>query len=394
MNRYLNLLDFTIHSLRRRGWKNLFLLLLFSYLVFLFTSVLMLTGAIKKEVQNGISVMPDITIQKLNAGRQVPIPISYAKGIDEIFGIERIESRIWGYYFDSSTQANYTLIGYDVDKDTWAKELGEISIAGGEGDRLKDGAAILGGGIMRAKYLHLGDAFALNTPDFKSRTLTVVGSFKGITNLHTYDVILLSLKDARSILGVEDGFATDIAVYVSNKNEVTTVAKKISEGLPGIRVVLRNQLARTYDTVYSWKTGFILVTFLGCLLAFVMMIWDKASGLSAEEKREIGILKANGWDVSDILIMKFWEGLGISLVSFLGGVMFAYVFIFILGAPLLKYLVIGWSILYPPFRFAPVLDINQLSVVFFLSVIPYIISTIIPSWKAAIIDPDMVIRGV
>jgi ABC-type lipoprotein release transport system permease subunit len=65
-----------------------------------------------------------------------------------------------------------------------------------------------------------------------------------------------------------------------------------------------------------------------------------------------------------------------------------------LGAPLLKYLIIGWSVLYPPFKFTPYIDLDQLLVIFFLTVIPYSIATIIPSWKAAIIDPDTVIRGV
>jgi ABC-type lipoprotein release transport system permease subunit len=36
-----------------------------------------------------------------------------------------------------------------------------------------------------------------------------------------------------------------------------------------------------------------------------------------EEKREIGILKAIGWETSDIIRMKFWEGLVVSLSSFL-----------------------------------------------------------------------------
>jgi len=32
-------------------------------------------------------------------------------------------------------------------------------------------------------------------------------------------------------------------------------------------------------------------------------------------------------------------------------------------------------------------------VVWFLSVLPYMLATIVPSWKMAITDPDMVMRG-
>ncbi|MDP6179128.1 MAG: FtsX-like permease family protein, partial [Desulfatiglandales bacterium] len=382
MNRYLNLLDFTIHSFLRRKGKNLSLLLLFSYLIFLFTSVLLLTGAIKKEARRGVSALPDITVQRLMAGRHYPIPASYTERLDEIFGIQKIESRIWGYYLDSATQANYTIIGYDSEKDTWKESLGLITNQGGKEEKLERGKAILGEGIMKARYLRPGKKFALRTYDFKVRSFRVAGSFKGITNLQTYDVILLSMEDAREILGMEKGLATDLGVYVYNKNEVTRIAKKITEVLPGIRVMVKSQLARTYDTVYSWKSGYVLITLVACLLAFAMVVWDKASGLSAEEKREIGILKAMGWDTTDILIMKFWEGLGISLPSFMIGIIASYIYTFLLGAPLLRYVIIGWSVLYPPFTFTPSLDFNQLLVLLFLTVIPYIISTIIPSWKA------------
>jgi len=393
MNRYLNLLDFTIHSLVRRKGKNLFLVLLFSFLVFLFASVLLLTSAIKNEARKGVDGLPDITIQKLIAGRQVPIPASYKERIGEIFGIRKIEARIWGYYFDAATQSNYTIIGYDTKGDTWGKELGLITVQDEKAEKLEKGKAILGEGIIKVRYMRMGQKFALHTPEFKTRSFKLIGSFKGITNLHTNDIILLSMEDAMAILGLEEELATDLGVYVYNKNEVATVAKKISEKLPGIRFVIKDQLARTYDAVYSWKSGFMLITLVGCLLAFVMMVWDKGSGLSAEEKREIGILKATGWDTSDILIMKFWEGLGISLISFLIGFIASYVYIFLLGAPILKYLVIGWSVLYPPFKFTPSMHADQLLVIFFLTVIPYTIVTIIPSWKAAIIDPDTVIRG-
>jgi hypothetical protein len=47
---------------------------------------------------------------------------------------------------------------------------------------------------------------------------------------------------------------------------------------------------------------------LAAILAFAILAWEKASGLSADEKREIGILKAIGWETGDVLKMKFWEG--------------------------------------------------------------------------------------
>lgn len=78
MNRYLNLLDFTLYSPLRRKWKVLSLVFLFSYLVFLFSSVLLPTGAIRNEAKKGVSALPDITLQKLSGGRQMPIPASYS----------------------------------------------------------------------------------------------------------------------------------------------------------------------------------------------------------------------------------------------------------------------------------------------------------------------------
>jgi ABC-type lipoprotein release transport system permease subunit len=131
---------------------------------------------------------------------------------------------------------------------------------------------------------------------------------------------------------------------------------------------------------------------MSSLLAFVIFAWEKASGLSAEERREIGILKAIGWETSDVILVKLWEGLVISLLAFLLGVVFAYIHVFFgsafLFAPALK----GWSTLYPDFRLTPSVDPYQIAVLFFLSVVPYAVATMVPSWRAAIVDPDTATR--
>ena len=42
----------------------------------------------------------------------------------------------------------------------------------------------------------------------------------------------------------------------------------------------------------SWRSGILLFVLSGSLLAFVIFAWDKASGLSETERKEIAILKA------------------------------------------------------------------------------------------------------
>jgi ABC-type lipoprotein release transport system permease subunit len=90
--------------------------------------------------------------------------------------------------------------------------------------------------------------------------------------------------------------------------------------------------------------------------------------------------------------MKCWEGVVVSLSSFILGVLLAYVHVFfassVVFAPALK----GWSVLYPDFRLTPFLSAYQVATLFFLTVIPYAVATIVPSWRAATIDPDSVMR--
>ena len=187
-------------------------------------------------------------------------------------------------------------------------------------------------------------------------------------------------------------YATDLTLQVKNPRELSTIALKIAEILPDTRIILRDEILRTYDAVFNWRGGMMIVILLGALLAFIIFAWDKASGLSQEERKEIGILKAIGWETSDVILMKFWEGMVVSLSSFLCGspvglrpCLFYIVRPF---EPALK----GWAVLYPQFKLIPFIDASQLAALFFLTVVPYTVATIIPSWRAATVDPDSVMR--
>jgi ABC-type lipoprotein release transport system permease subunit len=49
-------------------------------------------------------------------------------------------------------------------------------------------------------------------------------------------------------------------------------------------------------------------------------------------------------------------------------------------------------VLYPAFRLTPVIDGLQVATLFFFSVFPYVVATIIPIWQVSVTDPDAVMR--
>jgi ABC-type lipoprotein release transport system permease subunit len=204
--------------------------------------------------------------------------------------------------------------------------------------------------------------------------------------------MLISATGFSRLFGVSRNEATDLTVRVLNKKEISTIAGKIVDILPDTRAITRDEILRTYDAVFDWRGGIMIVILAGAVLAFLIFAWDKAAGLSAEEKREIGILKAIGWETTDVLQMKFWEGMVVSLSSFFVGIILAYFHIFYASASLFEPVLKGWAILYPHFRLTPFISGYQVAILFFFSVIPYTVATIVPVWRASTIEPDVVMR--
>ncbi|MEO1953640.1 MAG: FtsX-like permease family protein, partial [Campylobacterales bacterium] len=167
---------------------------------------------------------------------------------------------------------------------------------------------------------------------------------------------------------------------------------KIKQKYPDVRVITNDDLRVSYENIFDYKSGVFLALFIISLFTFFMIVYDKANGLSGEQKKEIGILKAIGWRVDDVLKEKFYESFIISFFSYLLGVSFAFVFVYILQAPWLRDIFVGYSDLKPVFELPFVLDIETLFLVFFLSVPIYISATIIPSWRVATLEVDEVIR--
>jgi ABC-type lipoprotein release transport system permease subunit len=92
-------------------------------------------------------------------------------------------------------------------------------------------------------------------------------------------------------------------------------------------------------------------------------------------------------------MMKFWEGMVISLTSFLLGTLLAYAHVFFASSIFFEPVLKGWAVLYPRFKITPFVDASQIASLFTLAVVPYTTATMIPSWRAATVDPDSVMKA-
>jgi predicted amidohydrolase len=228
---------------------------------------------------------------------------------------------------------------------------------------------------------------------FVSATLDDDGLGRATFDGASADLVLINEEDFRAFFTYPAGHYTDIALSVANPREVRNVANKLANALPDSRPILREEVQRTYASVFDWREGLMLALLSAAILAFAILAWEKASGLSAEEKREIGILKAIGWETGDVIKMKLWEGGLISVTAFLAGFVAAYVQVFRLGARLFELVLKGWAVLYPRFDLVPVIDGLQLATLFFFTVFPYMAAVLVPIWRAAVTDPDAVMRA-
>jgi len=396
--RQKNIIDYSLQSLLRRRSKNILILIIFILLVFSVSAILFITGSLTKEMMITSSELPDITVQKILGGRQVNMSNFYLPEIEAIPGVEAVESRIWGYFFLASLQANFTIYGMDLSQleDGEYQKIVNWKNIPDQAEINPDFRMIIGQGVFELlKDIQMEKAYLFYQPSWeKPIPFDIIGTFKTETELQSNDLMVLQTEGARQVLELPPDEFSDLVVYVPNPEEIENIALKIRRYFPELRTVTRAQIQNTYASVFGWKSAFVLSSLLVAIFAFLILIWDKASGLSPDEKREIGILKAIGWDTDVVLSVKFWEGFILSGIASLAGILLAYAYIYWLRAPGLREIFIGWSTIYPSFQLMPDVDPKFLLLIVTISVVPYLAVTVFPAWKAAITDPDVIMRKI
>ncbi|UJR82760.1 ABC transporter permease [Sandaracinus amylolyticus] len=387
MKRQLALLDHALGALRRRAGRNAAIAIGLAAVVALFGSTSFLAEALRAEYRALADGLPDLTVQRLVAGRPALIAEREAATIEalDLPGVRSVRPRVWGYLFVAPIEGNVVVIGRGAHDDA------EI-VAGRWPER--DDEIVVGSGIARLLGARAGDQIALTASEGATPVvLTISGVLDARTAALGSDLVIATDARARSLLGVPEGMATDLALDLARDEEAAVVTAEIAQAVSGARVIDRQLLERTYELTFDARAGLVGAMLVPALLALLLLAWDRLTGLGEAERREIGVLKATGWSTNDVLTARMWESGLVALVGSVAGVAIGYVHAFWLGAPGIADALFGWSVLHAELALAPAVDLAQVLAIVSAVVVPFVAVSVVPAWRAAMLDPDRLLRG-
>jgi hypothetical protein len=367
------LLEFALASLLRHRGKTAVLGAVLTLIVFLLASLAFLRSSVQIEVAALLRDAPDLVVQHLVAGRQELVPQSTVAALQAIPGVDRAQGRLWGYYYDSSGGANYTVVVPHVAPPA-------------------DGETAIGGGVSRSRQGYSRDVLAFRSYDGRAVLLTVKAVLPERADMIAGDLVVVSERDFRTLFALPGDAVNDVVLYLAPGADPAAVRQQALRTLPGSRVVTRHEMRETAASFLDWRRGVAGALVLAMALALVIVSADKPSALGVEEQREIGTLRALGWSTMEVLIAKMWESVAVSVVALLVGMLAAYVHVYVWGVALFAPVLQGWSVLAPSLDLVPSVDLPFLTAVAVSTIVLPASGTLLSTLRPASGDPDAVIR--
>ncbi len=402
LRRHANLTDYAIGNVFKYRTKSIAIISILVISSGLLASLEFIREGVVQDVIASMDEGPDVIVQRLEGGRQVAVPVDWRTNITQISGSRLASARVWGYVNIGGGQL-LTVMGINASEYSSIPGMVGTNIVGqgrflGNNDSKKmvvgEGIIDLMRGAAHPVEVGIGSRIQLIAYDNSLVEFEIVGVFASESKVFSYDLIVTDTDSARQVLGIGQDECTDIAIWVNYGTNVDAVALVIDTDFPEARVLTRQGMTDMSLRTYLGRSG-ILALMWAVLVLAVVMTAITSSGIGSEEaRREVGLLKALGFDTASVLEIRLIESLVVSVLGGSLGISLAIVFDFVFQAPLLSGFILGWSLVLINGGIPLAISVETIFMVYTVSVVPVLVATVVPAWRNAITDPDIVLRGV
>ena len=313
-------------------------------------------------------------------GRDAPLPVEKAALLKNISGVIRAVPRIIGRVRLGGELA--IVVGVPLAQ----LKAQPIVVEGTLPQR--DAEVLIGHELARSLGLTPGMQIALEGETI--RLFTISGVVASTSSLWSAKTIVCDLKEAAIVFN-EHEHVSDVCLYTRPGYDAL-VAETVERIDPRYRVqtqalvsgyVMRGMTVRegVFTVLFALALGlaipsFAIMTFLG----------------HTPRRREIGLLKAEGWRTVDVLEMVGFENLIVSLLVAVGSLLLAMFWVRILRAPLIAPFFLADLPAFPdmniPASFSPIPPLLALM----FSLVVTMTGSIYATWRTAITRPVEVLR--
>jgi len=308
----------------------------------------------------------------------VPVPVAQGlQAVTHVPGVLRAYARIWG-----------VVGGPD----------GPLTVVTGIGEPTEDKTAspVLPqpGKVLVGPGAAAGPAGSrLTLRGQTTQTFQIAGGIDPKSAMVSQDLVVLNPLDARRLLGLPDGYASDIAIDVYHDGEETAIAPDLAAAVPWpVRITTRSETLKFLSGSYARRGGIVILATLPALAALYLLV-----AVSIREhmgnRFEVVLLKAFGWTTGDIVRHFLLRALFIGVPAVCLGMVAAYALVFSPGVQwpgILLFGLHGW---------APALYLNMDGTVLTLLqigalvLVPFLVATLVPALKVATADTDTIFKG-
>ena len=397
MIKHYYILTIALKNLFNNKFRVLAIVIPLTLIIAIISAVSFYFAGVRKDALLAVDFFPDILLQQQVGGRTESLLFDrYEDVLKGIKGIQSFFPRVWGYinYTDKTNNSKaFVVMGLEPEFINKGRLL-DVTIEKGrflnEND-MKQG--IVGKALARAFGCEPGDVLQIDTPDLKSKIpIEVIGVFNSSVQIYTADLLLVNIETARQILGFFDTFeSSDVLVYLDNPTMANDIARQIVAKLEGSKPLTKPVMRNLTEQSFGQKSGFFHILWFIMLANIIIIAWSLMSQITFSLRKEVGVLKALGWDTGDVMALKTVETFLMGSFSVFTGILIGILYM-LADAPGLKTFIIGWTDIYPEFPIPLHIDFRTMLLIIILGIQPLLVGTVIPVWKIGTVDPDEAIR--